>query len=227
MDKNIQKQLKTDYEELEIKPSANLWDQIESELDTGSETFRKHTFHWWKYAAVIVLLISVGGLFYFNTDKPLNNNTIITKNPSENNFRLTEAIESTIPNEEITKKSVFNKVDVINDHNKFVSEKSIEKIQTQINPEIIVKELKPIDTPVFALQTPQNINSKTNITEKKKTSYTTADELLLGRELDKTRVESSRSEQFGVVDASKLKIRRPGSLRIFGVKVFADSAATE
>ncbi|WP_262147848.1 hypothetical protein [Chryseobacterium foetidum] len=227
MDKKILKQLKTDYEDLEIKPSANLWNQIEDGLDSGGETVQKHTFHWWKYAAVIVLFISVGGLFYFNKDKPLDNKIIVIKSPAENNFKPTEVVESAVANEEITKESVLNKKDLDDNQNKFVSENSIKKIQAPKRLEIIEKQLKSIETPVIALQKPENISFKTIITEKKKTSYTNADELLLGRELDKTRVESNRSEQFGVVDASKLKIKRPGSLRIFGVKVFADSATTE
>lgn len=227
MDKNILKQLKTDYEDLEIKPSANLWDQLESGLDSSSQTAQKSSYQWWKYAAVVALLISIGSLFYFNKDKTLDNKIFVIKGNAENNFKPTEVVESAIANEEITKKSVLNKKDLDDSQNKFVSENSIEKIQAPKRLEIIEKQLKSIETPVIALQKPENISFKTIITEKKKTSYTNADELLLGRELDKTRVESNRSEQFGVVDASKLKIKRPGSLRIFGVKVFADSATTE
>lgn len=228
MDKNILKQLKTDYEDLEIKPSANLWDQIESGLDSSSEMAQKPSFQWWKYAAVIAFLITVGSLFYFNQDKPLDSKkAIVTKSPVEDSFKPIEVIESTISNKEITEKPIFKKEDLVKNQNNFTSEKSIEKIQTPKHLEIIEKEFIPIETPVYAVQKPVSVNSKTIIAEERKTSYTNADELLLGRELDKTRVESSRSEQFGVVDASKLKIKRPGSLRIFGVKVFSDSTATE
>ena len=39
MEKKILKQLKTEYESLEIKPSANLWDQIEGALEKEMQQF--------------------------------------------------------------------------------------------------------------------------------------------------------------------------------------------
>ncbi|AZB28984.1 hypothetical protein [Chryseobacterium balustinum] len=94
MDKNIRKPLKTDYENLEIKPSASLWNQIELGLDNDSETVQKPLFQWWKYAAVIVLLLSFGALFYYNSDRLLKPEEIIAvKKAVESNSKPTENIE--------------------------------------------------------------------------------------------------------------------------------------
>jgi len=49
----------------------------------------------------------------------------------------------------------------------------------------------------------------------------------LAREFDRTREEAGNSRQFGVLDVSKIKIRRPHSLNIFGVKVFSDSTSAK
>ncbi|WP_312076121.1 hypothetical protein [Chryseobacterium sp.] len=228
MDKNILKQLKTDYENLEIKPSANLWDQIESGLDSSSEMTQKPSFQWWKYAVVIAFLITIGSLFYFNQDKPLDNQkTIVTKCPVEDNFKPDEVIESTISNKEITEKPIFKKEDLVKNQNNFTSEKSIEKIQTPKNLALIEPEVKTNEVPKIAPEKLEIPVTQSLVVEKKKTSYISADDLLLGRELDKTREEASDSRQFGVLEASKLKIKRPHTLRIFGVKVFADSTSVK
>lgn len=94
MDKKIRKQLKTDYENLEIKPSSSLWDQIELGLDNDSETVQKTSFQWLKYAAVIVLLLSFGALFYYNSDQFLKPKEIIAvKKAVESNSKPTENVE--------------------------------------------------------------------------------------------------------------------------------------
>ncbi len=99
MDKKILKQLKTDYEDLEIKPSENLWDQIELGLDNDSQTVQKPLFQWWKYAVVIVLLISFGTLFYFNSDQfSKSKKAIAVKKTIENNSKPIEDIESVAKN---------------------------------------------------------------------------------------------------------------------------------
>ncbi|KQT17325.1 hypothetical protein ASG31_07890 [Chryseobacterium sp. Leaf404] len=227
MDKNILKQLKSDYEDLVIKPSANLWNQIDNGLESGSETGKKPTFRWWKYAAVILFLISVGSLFYFNSNKPIENDKIIVKKfPYENHLKPTEKFETVISSKEKFENSIisFKK-------NQNVSSEKIYKTPTEfIEPTEIIVFNKKTDEIIAQNPTLQNsefAGLKPSKTESKKSSYINADDLLLGRELDKTRVEMKNDRQFGVVDASKLKFKRPSSLQIFGVHVFADSIVSE
>lgn len=228
MDKKILKQLKSDYEELEIKPSSDLWDQIESGIDSSSETVQKARFQPLRYAAVIALLISVVGLFHFNSDQASDiEKSVAVKMPSRNNFKPIDTTESIIPKDEINKKSVFYTAEIIGKQNDLVSKKRVDKMQVPEDLEIIQKRTETIEIPAFEIEKSGIPILKTVITEKKKPSYTSADELLLGRELDKTRIESREHKQFGVLDASKLKLKRPSSLQIFGVHVFVDSIVTE
>lgn len=230
MDKNILKQLKTDYEDLEIKPSDNLWEQIECELDSDSEMVKKPIFQWWKYAAVVVLLISISALFFvdFNSDKK-HQNIVSVKESNDKNLN------------EIEQTKVINKdkPDLIFEENsKLLKEKSLAKSYSEIKPKevkiegvISVSEQndiqKILETPKVIASINESQKLKTEISEKKKTSYITADDLLLGREFDRTREEAGNSRQFGVLDASKIKIKRPHSLRILGFKVFSDSISAE
>ena len=77
MDKKILKQLKSDYEELEIKPSADLWSKIEAGIDEKINVSQKPALQWWKYAAVVLLLISFGTYFYF--ENQTDHKKILTK----------------------------------------------------------------------------------------------------------------------------------------------------
>lgn len=224
MDKNILKQLKTDYEDLEIKPSANLWEQIEAGLDSGSETVQKYTFHWWKYAAVIVLLISVGGLFYFNTDKSLDiKKTIVAKNPSENDFKLTETVVSTTTSkEEVNDESALRRK-IVENNKEYPAVTEISK-EDKISENLIVeeKQSKITEVPNLSMEKIDLPVSKPMIVEGKKASYISADDLLVGRELDKTREENYNDQRkFGVFDIRRVK--GPNSLKIFGFTVISDS----
>ena len=228
MDKKIRKQLKTDYEDLEIKPSANLWEQIELGLDNNSEMGQKDSFQWWKYAAVIVLFITVGSLFYFNSDKPLDSKrTTAHEISSDNNVKQAEKFEIIIPSKDKIQNSVAN----LEKKQKVSSEKAYEKSIKFTQPtEIANFTKKPAEIRIvenILLQNPETSNLKPNIAESKKSSYINAEDLLLGRELDKTRVEIKNHRQFGILDASKLKFKRPSSLQVFGVHVFADSIVSE
>ena len=229
MDKNILKQLKTDYEDLEIKPSANLWNQIEDELDRGTETAQKPLFQWWKYAAVITLLISIGGLFYFNSDKNSKyEETIAVKKPIENSLKPTEVTETDFQKENIVQNSVASeiKIDINKKKSNSVSETSIKKDNTPKNLALIEPEVKTIEVPKIAPEKLEIPIAKSLVAEKKKASYISADDLLLGRELDKTREDNNKDQRkFGVFDMSKIK--GPSSLRIFGVSVISDSLSSK
>lgn len=228
MDKKILKQLKSDYEELEINPSADLWNKIETGLDSTSKTVQKPRFQWLKYVAVIAFLISAGSFFYFNSDKPFESEkTIARKVFLENNLKPAEKFETIIPTEDKIENSTANEIL----KNKFLSEKVFEKPAEFIEPPEMIKftekpdEIKVAENSV--IENPEIYSLKPNVTKSKKISYINTDDLLLGRELDKTRIEIKNHRQFGVLDASKLKFKRPSSLQIFGVQVFSDSIVSE
>ncbi|MEG1591611.1 hypothetical protein [Chryseobacterium sp.] len=227
MDKKIRKQLKTDYENLEIKPSKNLWGQIELGLGNDSETVQKPSFQWWKYAAVIVLLLSFGTLFYYNSNQfSGSKETIISQETPYYRPKAKKTVESIIPTENV-ENLVSSEIIIKNNQKIFGSEKLTVESKLPETLAVTEKENKVIEAPAVLAEKFEIPVMKPVIAERKKASYINADELLLGRELHKTRVETSKKEQFGVLDASKIKFRRPSSLQIFGVKIFSDSISTE
>lgn len=228
MDKNILKQLKNNYEDLEIKPSANLWDQIESGLDGAQETVKKPSFQWWKYAAVIVLLISLGSLFYFNFSQSSEiKEIIVVKKPLENSFKPTQPVETVISNENLVQSQVSTDLEAAV-NNKLNSISEIPTKKTEISKDLVTIQqiIKSPEAPQIIIEKLEVPLEKSLVAEKKKVSYISADDLLLGRELDKTREENSKDQRkFGVFDMSKIK--GPNSLKIFGFSVISDSLDSE
>jgi gentisate 1,2-dioxygenase len=69
MKNNTLNNLKSEYEKLEIKPSADLWDRLDHKLDEKPENASKQSSEWWKYAAIILLMVSVGTIIYIKKQK--------------------------------------------------------------------------------------------------------------------------------------------------------------
>ena len=224
MEKKILKQLKTEYESLEIKPSANLWDQIEGALEKESETVQKPLFKWWKYAAVIVFLISVSGILYVL--KEHSSKVTEVKNIVDNS-KKTEQKSNIITVESSTEKKVVNhslsETQIkIKDNSPYAESKKSSEIVINNNINFHSQDNNGIDNKLIPEVKNEIVIPKSSVAENKKVSYITADDLLLGRELDKTREENSNDQRrFGVIDMSKIK--GPNSLKIFGITVYSDS----
>ncbi|MBD3903946.1 hypothetical protein NAL32_04230 [Chryseobacterium sp. Ch-15] len=227
MDKNIRKQLKTDYENLEINPSENLWEQIELGLDSNPKTAQKPLFQWWKYAAVIIFLLSFGTLFYYNSDQfSASKETIVSQETQYNRPKAKKTVKSIIPTENV-ENLVSSEIIIKNNQKIFVSEKLTVESRLPETLAVNEKENRVIEVSSVLAEKFETPVMKPIIAERKKASYINAEDLLLGRELDKTRVEIKKHRQFGVLDAAKLKFKRPSSLQVFGVHVFADSIVSK
>lgn len=231
MKKEILKQLRSDYEELEIKPSADLWSRIE-QIDRGEEKSAymgsKKAFQWWKYAAVLVLLVSVGVLLYFNSNPPVNtdNPIVHTRLPKKDikaplTSQKADAVQNIITENNTSKEKlkvishiprVYQQREILQKEGLRMSkEEQIMVADYEIKAPVLDKNIIPIaDQPALV--------------ENKKTEYINADELLQGREFQKKREENKTDiRKFGALDMTKIKVKSPNSLKIFGVTVYTDS----
>jgi len=227
MDKKIRKQLKTDYEHLEIKPSANLWEQIELGLENNSETAQKPSFQWWKYAAVIVLLLSFGTLFYYNSDqffKPKE--TIAVKKPVENNSKPEDNIESVAD----------NKIEELNNTSEIsIKSEKAQKKQSDIliqNPSEVLKETpKIVNTePQINLKPEVEINNKPEqqipespqlattqpVVKANKVKYVTANDLIFQRKYSTEKKENAQEnvKRLGIITINRINVS-PEFITIF------------
>lgn len=232
MKNNMLNKLKSGYEELEIQPSSDLWDRLERELDEKPEIILKPSFHGWKYAAVIALLISLGGLFYFNSGNHSQTDEIkIAQKPSKNTLKPEEKQEETmVVNENNLENRISFQTDKNNNRPDYSSNKKNLSGGIEEPKDIVLaeKENTTTDVPVSLIEKQELSPVKPLLAERKKTSYISADDLLVGRELDKTREESYNDQRkFGVIDMSKIKIKGPNSLKILGFTVISDSVKTK
>lgn len=227
MEKKILKQLKSEYEELQIKPSSGLWSEIEAGIGQAADRTQKPTYQWYKYAAVIILLITVGGLFYLNDHPSGNHQFTQSENTPSGDLKSKEISEYvTYGKNEIKKSSVPEKF----------TKKKLNAIaqdkDTMISPDESVvfddKESTMVNFQKVREEKTETSGVPVILPENKKISYVNADDLLLGRELDKTREENySGQRKFGVFDKNKIKIKGPSSLKILGFTVISDSLKTQ
>lgn len=239
MKKNMLNKWKSDYEGLEIKPSADLWDRLDHQLDSHKKSELRSYRQWWNYAAIILLMVSVGTLLYFNGYKNAidNKQTKVTAKKALKNkinpINVDSEHQNTLLNQEVLEGKTDQVVAEIPEGN--TPEVSVQKkeeirnqdrdqsqthvfIQQQINkaqPEIIInkneKAAEFTQNPVVLAET-----------KKTKPGYINADELLLGREFDKTRDNTAKEERkFGVFRLKKV-VPNVDNVTVLGVKVYID-----
>ncbi|MFY7814049.1 MAG: hypothetical protein ACOVRK_02545 [Chryseobacterium taeanense] len=232
MKNNMLNKLKSNYEELEIKPSIDLWSRLEQRLEENPVTISKKTFEWWKYAAVIVFLISMGTVFYFNSGNDSGNEKVnyivkksleITVNPNNPDLKYQTAYPKSAPTGKSDKELAIK-----NEKENFDKILVPEKENTTIKNEVSVVEIQQI-----AVKQPEKLdiqpagieNHVPVIAEVKKTkpTYINSNELLLGREFDKT----SRNPYKNDVKIGIFNFDKPApnveNVTVLGVTVYVDS----
>ncbi|MDF2832712.1 hypothetical protein [Chryseobacterium indoltheticum] len=226
MDKKILKQLKTDYEDLEIKPSESLWDQIELGLDNDSETIQKSMFQWWKYAAVIVLLISFGALFYFNSNQfSKSKQAIAVKKTIDNNSKPTEDIESVAKNKN-EESSITSEIIKSEKTQKKQSEILVETQNEAIKetPKIVNTEFQIGVKPEIEINNKpeQLINESTQLATTKpvvkemKVKYITANDLIFQRKynVEQKKNAPENTKRLGIIKINRISVS-PEFITIF------------
>ncbi|WP_445430409.1 hypothetical protein [Chryseobacterium indoltheticum] len=227
MDKKILKQLKTDYEDLEIKPSENLWDQIELGSDNDSQTVQKPLFQWWKYAAVIVLLVSFGTWFYFNSDQfSKSKEAIAVKKTIKNNSNLTENIESVTDNKN-EEPNTTSEIIIKSEKTQKKQSEILVETQNEVlkeTPKIVNTELQISEKPEIKInnkpeqlipESPQLATIKPAIKEAK-VKYITANDLIFQRKysVEQKKNAPENTKRLGIIKINRISVS-PEFITIF------------
>lgn len=237
MKKEILKQLRSDYERLEIKPSADLWDRMEQEMEDKPVLSVKKPFQWWGYAAAVLVLLSVGTMIYyysFKTEFDYKKTDYIVKKGLDKKIKpvnsdpisqpVTPEVEP-IKNEETRIVLQDQKITL----EKVLTPKNEEKINNIKIPEhneqqIVIHQAETIKTEQE--KTVVNSPDRSAIAEVKrsKSNYISSGDLLLGRELEKTRARSNRdNRKFGVINLDKI-VPDVGNVTVLGVTVYLEDS---
>ncbi|MBL1220868.1 hypothetical protein JET18_08470 [Chryseobacterium sp. L7] len=238
MKKEILKQLRSEYERLEIKPSADLWDRMEQEMEDKPVLSVKKPFQWWGYAAAVLVLLSVGTMIYyysFKTEFDYKKTDYIVKKGLDKKIKPvnSDPISQPVTPEVEPIRNEETRI-VREDHKKVTPEKVLtpkneEKINTVKIPEhkeqqIVIHQAKTInkDQEKTVVNSPDR--SAMAEVKRSKSSYISSDDLLLGRELEKTRARSNRdNRKFGVINLDKI-VPDVGNVTVLGVTVYLEDS---
>lgn len=236
MKKEILKQLKSDYERLEIKPSADLWAKLDQELDGNPETAVKPSFQWWKYAAVALLLISAGTFIFYSSreSKPNHKTDYIVKKTLEQVAKPVNSDTQDLPvhpNEEPVQE---NEIKIVSKSHEKVNSQEVLTPAKKVKPQSI--ETIEYKEPQIAVKQPEKITQTPEKTEistanlpviaevkQTKTSYISTDDLLLGNEYDKNRAKAAKNDKkVGTFNFDRM-VPNVGNVTVLGVTVYIDS----
>lgn len=224
MKNSMLNKLKSGYEELEAKPSAGLWEKLDHKLDEIPEPTPEVSFHWWKYAAVVLLMVSFGAIVYLNQQESsgFKKTDYAMKNGSKR-----------IICPEFSKPVVLD--EAINQEREIKTTAGIPKNQAEIEvkSEVLYPEISPVSLQYTAVQpqhpapaAPVKIENTISpvpevaVAAETKASYISANELLLGREFDKASKQSGTDMvKFGVFNFDKPKVE---NVTVLGVTVYSD-----
>lgn len=228
--------LKSKYEQREMQVSNGLWDRLEEKLDQIPAKKEKPKMVWLKYAAVVLLMIGLGGSFWM-----INHKSDIRENQelaSQTKNRNSIPIEPAENNEVETINPIKNNSDNGNDRwaveNKDSSTpvRMTEKIgngeQSSISDKEILIKNEEISIPKPEEKLAQNDASTSLSPQKPKVKYVSSSDLLFGVEIDKAKSEMPKSAMG--INISKPKIEsdfpNPKRIKLFGITLYEKDSIT-
>lgn len=225
--------LKSKYEQKEMKASDGLWDRLEEKLDQVPAKEKKPKMVWWRFVAVIILIVNFGAISWMteieNKVKEssefkfprIENQISSVRQHSEN----TDEIQKSIPiknSETEDEKLAFEN---INENQSVNKEQSISNQIPQ--KENIIKREEPqiVSKPEEQLA---QTDASTPLSTKPRVKYVSSLDLLFGVEIDKAKTETPKSAMG--INTIKLKndsdFPNPKRIKLFGITLYDKDSIT-
>ncbi|MDP9956182.1 hypothetical protein [Epilithonimonas hungarica] len=228
--------LKSKYEQKEMKVSDGLWDRLEEKLDQTPAKGQKPKMIWLRYVAVILLVFGLVGSFLMINNKSNINENLEFANHTNNQNTVPTTIKQSENNE--VEKLVPTKNNSETDNQRLVVEnlensstpfgrtESIKK-ENQTNnlileKENIIKKEEPQITPQPEEKLAQNEIQKPRV------KYVSSSDLLFGVEIDKAKSETPKS----AMGINTLKPKNdsdfpnPKRIKLFGITLYDKDSIT-
>lgn len=230
--------LKSKYEQKEMKASDGLWDRLEEKLDQVPAKEKKPKVIWWRFVAVILLMIGLGGSFLMiNNKSNISENQEFASQTNNQNIALTtieqsenDDVEKLIPTKNSSKTN-YQKLAVENlkdSSTPFRITNSIKK-ENQITNSIPQKEniIKKEEPQIVSK--PEEKLAQTDIQKpREKVKYVSSSDLLFGVEIDKAKTETPKSAMG--INTIKLKndsdFPNPKRIKLFGITLYDKDSIT-
>lgn len=241
MKNSVKNKFQKPYETLEQTPSEGLWEKISNQLPNEKEAEKRRTSAvvYWKFAAIFLLLLSIGLIFKITLKSvPIDGKETVAesgikaKEVSKDVQKITVNQSIAEIESKVTSLTKYENQKVLNHHNQDeYAEQSVAKAQSlpletnnsnlpnnKISKEVSVPVISPVVAPEMALNSEKIVAKKTTPPK-----YVSAEELLFNDELDQTRARNSLSDhgKLGKIEVENNPIR-PKSLQILGITVFGE-----
>ncbi|TDX86696.1 hypothetical protein [Epilithonimonas xixisoli] len=224
--------LKSKYEQKEMKVSEGLWDRLEEKLDQVPAKEDKPKMVWLRYVAVVLLMIGLGGSFLM-----INHKSDINENQEFANRTENSNPTETIENDEVDTLSPI-KINSEKDNQKLAVEdkgsstplRMTEEIKKEIQNTSVVSEKEIlIKKEEISIPKPEEKLAQNEIQKpKERPKYITSSDLLFGVEIDKAKSETPKSAMG--INVSKPKIDsdfpNPKRIKFFGITLYDKDSLT-
>ncbi len=224
--------LKSKYEQQEMKVSDGLWDRLEAKLDQVPVKEKKPKVMWWRFVAVIILIVSFNGVSWMTDIENKVKNYQVLKFPSRVENQILTAKEQAFydqqfktptPKKNNIDKNPNLKIENLKIAENLRTENHKNNIQTSEKELSIKKEEPPIVTKPeeqlaqFGIQKP-----------KEKVKYVSSSDLLFGVEIDKAKSETPKSAMG--INTPKIKSEsdfpNPKRIKLFGITLYDKDSIT-
>lgn len=223
--------LKSKYEQKEMRVSDGLWDRLEEKLDQVPAKEEKPKIVWLRYAAVVLLMIGLGGSFLMiNNKSDINENQEFANQNRNKNPNLIEQSE----NNEVEKLNPINN----NSDNQKLAVENVKDFSTPLrmaekvgkddkilisNKQILIKKED------ISIIKPEEKLAQNEIQKpKERPKYITSSDLLFGVEIDKAKSETPKSAMG--INTPKVKndsdFPNPKRIKLFGITLYDKDSVT-
>lgn len=213
-----------------MKASDGLWDRLEEKLDQTPTKEKKPKVIWWRFVAVIILIVNFGAIswmtdiknkvkenpeFEFRTDQISS-----VRQHSEN----TDGIQKSIP---INNSETNHQKLTITNINSSTSE--LTKKENQITEKVSEKEnIIKKEEPQIVSKPEEKLAQNDIQKPREKVKYVSSSDLLFGAEIDKAKTETPKSAMG--INTIKLKndsdFPNPKRIKLFGITLYDKDSIT-
>lgn len=219
-----------------MKVSDSLWDRLEEKLDQAPVKEQKPKMIWLRYAAVILLMVGLGGSFLV-----INNKSHINENHEfANQTNNQNPAQATINQPEINEaeKLIPTKINSEIDNQK----SAVENGKDSSNPLILTESVKKVNQANNLIPEKENTIEKEelqtvsrseeklaqNEAPKPRVKYVSSSDLLFGVEIDKAKTETPKSTMG--INTPKIKSEsdfpNPKRIKLFGITLYDKDSTT-
>ena len=225
--------LKSKYEQQEMKVSDHLWEKLEQKLDEAPAKNTTRNIVWWRYAAAVALIGGLTTVFLtVNYPSGINENQLVSgktkgHNPNQNmpeeqNLGKNAMVE-TVPEQNVTAINTTNQ--------KYTKDvPAVVKNQVTTENKDILKPKQETLYKTETITTSPQVEEKwaQNETPKPKVKYVSSRDLLFGVEIDKAKAEKPKSAMGINISTSKNEsdILNPKRIKILGITLYDKDSIT-